>query len=355
MVVTTERRRSIEPNQRAARAARRSSVRATPLVGRDSIICNLRPVARAMLDFAAGTRPEGRWFMISRRAILAALLATFAPLASPSNHAHAQALPLPSPKGLISGLDLECYRTPGPELNVELTLRHLNPVLQALGLPPHQVKIKELAQTCVPVRKNNAMPGPLALPFIRHIDFACYRVEADPLPNPIPINLTHLNPVLANLPQHLVFLEHPAQLCLPVAKNGMLPPPEVLALVKFIDLECYQTDPQPHPQFTVGLTQLNPQLNVIPPHPMALDWQQRQLCVPVRKNAQFIPPPFLNLIQWIDLEKFPADPNVQIAPVSVQLQHLNPLFANLPWIPVVLQEAVGLLVPVAKNGAIPPD
>jgi hypothetical protein len=88
---------------------------------------------------------------------------------------------------------------------------------------------------------------------------------------------------------------------------------------------------------------------------MTLEWQQRQLCVPVRKNAQFIPPPFLNLIQWIDLEKFPADPNVQIAPVNVQLQHLNPLFANLPWIPVVLREAVGLLVPVAKNGVIPPN
>jgi hypothetical protein len=306
-----------------------------------------------MLDLAAGTRPEGRWFMISRRAILAALLATFGPLASQSNDAHAQALP--SPKALVSGLDLECYRTPGQALNVELTLTHLNPVLQALGLPQHKVKIKELAQTCVPVRKNNSMPGPLALSFIRHIDFACYRLEAEQFPNPIAINLTHLNPVLANLPQHNVFLEGPAQLCLPVAKNGVLPPPEVLALVQYIDLECYQTDPQPHPQFTVGLTQLNPQLNVIPPHPMTLDWQPRQLCVPVRKNAQFIPPPFLNVIRWIDLEKFSANPAVLIAPVNVQLQHLNPLFANLPWIPVVLHEAAALLVPVAKNGAIPPN
>jgi hypothetical protein len=291
--------------------------------------------------------------MFSQRAFIAALIAGLGALLSSSDPAHAQ--PLPTPKALVSGLDLECYRTPGPALDVELTLTHLNPVLRALGLPQHQVRIKELTQTCVPVRKNNAWPAPAALPFIRHIDFACYRVEAQPLPVPVPINLTHLNPVLANLPQHVVNLERPVQLCLPVAKNGQLPPQDVLALVRFIDLECYQTDPMPHPQFAVALSQLNPQLFMIPPHPMTLDWQPRQLCVPVRKNAQFIPPAYLDIIEWIDLEKFTADPTVQIAPVNVQLQHLNPIFANLPWVPVVLEFAVGLMVPVAKNGAIPPN
>jgi hypothetical protein len=129
----------------------------------------------------------------------------------------------------------------------------------------------------------------------------------------------------------------------------------VLAVAQFVDLECYDTDPGPHPQFAVGLSQLNPQLQNIQPHVMALNGEHRQLCVPVRKNAQFIPAPILNLIQWIDLEKFPAVQNVMIPPVAVQLQHLNPLFAGFPWIPVVLQEANSLLVPVAKNGQIPPN
>lgn len=292
--------------------------------------------------------------MISNRALLTALIGTLGTFALPLDEAHAQALP--TPRQLVSGLDLECYRTPGPALDIELTLSHLNPVLREIGLPAHQVRIKELVQTCVPVRKNNTFPAPAAFPFIRHIDFACYRLEAQPFPAPVPINLTHLNPVLANLPQHLVWLERPAQLCVPVAKNGILPPPEVLALVQFIDLECYQTDPLPHPQFAVGLTQLNPQLQqAIPPHPMTLVSEPRQLCVPVRKNAQFIPPAFLNIIQWIDLEKFAADPQVEIAPVSVALQHLNPLFAHLPQFQVILEHAVALMVPVAKNGAIPPN
>jgi hypothetical protein len=289
--------------------------------------------------------------MISQRTLTLALAATLAAFAAPTQ-ARAQALP--SPAALVGGLDLECYRTPGPALDIDVNLTHLNPVLLARGLQPHKVTIRELAQTCVPVLKNNASPLPGALPFERHIDFACYRVDAAPLPNPVPINLTHLNPVLANLPAHNITLERPAQLCLPVAKNGILPPPDVQAFVQYIDLECYEADPLPYPQFVVGLSQLNPQLQGIPPHPMTLDWMRRQLCVPVRKNAQPIPPAVLNILRWIDLEKFPANPVVTIAPVPLQLQHLNPLFANLPWVHVTLQEANALLVPVAKNGVFPP-
>src|SRR5262245_49530397 len=128
--------------------------------------------------------------MISQRAFIAALICGYGALLSSSNSAHAQQLP--TPKALVSGLDLECYRTPGPTMDFDLTLTHLNPVLRDLGLPAHQVRIKELVQTCVPVRKNNAWPVPAALPFIRHIDFACYRVEAEPFPAPVAINLTHL-------------------------------------------------------------------------------------------------------------------------------------------------------------------
>jgi hypothetical protein len=309
-------------------------------------------MAHAMLKPVAGHPPGRKVGMISQRLWIAALAGIVAPLALSSTTAHAQGLP--TPKGFVSHLDLECYRTPGPTLDKELMLTHLNPVLHDdLGLPQHRVKIKELAQTCVPVRKNDAKLPATAKQFIEHVDLACFRVEADPFPNEIPINLTHLNPELAGLPQHTVYLHRPAQLCLPVAKNGKLPPQEVLDLVQYVDLECYETRPLPHPMFSVLLTQLNPQLNVIPPHLMTLDSQPRQLCVPVRKNAQFIPEDKLDIIKWIDLEKFTANPVVQIAPVQVQLQQLNPLFVNLQWIPVILKEAVALMVPVAKNGHMP--
>jgi hypothetical protein len=292
--------------------------------------------------------------MISHRVWIAALAGIAAPLTLPLSSARAQALP--NPKPFVSGLDLECYRTPGPALNKEVLLSHLNPVLRdELHLPPHRVKITELAQTCVPVRKDAGQPGPAALPFIRQVDFACYRIEADPLPGEMSINLTHLNPVLQDmgLPQHTVFLRRPVQLCLPVAKNGKHPKEEILNLVQFLDLECYETRPIDPQTFSVTLTQLNPQLTGIPPHKMNLDSEPRQLCVPVRKNAQQIPDDVLGIVEWVDLEKFAANPSVQIQPVNVQLQHLNPLFTGLPSIGVVLQEAIALMVPVAKNGHMP--
>jgi hypothetical protein len=262
---------------------------------------------------------------------------------------------LPGPFAFVSGLDLECFATPGPALNIGVTLSHLNPVLQAMGLPAHNVVIRELRQTCVPVMKNGVPPPSTAIAALRHVDLACYRVDAAPLPTPVTLQLRHLNPVFANLPLHYVALAGPSQLCVPVAKNGVAPPPDVIDLVRYLDLECYRVDPlTAHPVFGAVLQQLNPQLTGIPAHNMALGTANRQLCVPVRKNNQVIPPASLNIIRWVDLEKFPASPAVNIAPKAITLSHLNPLFATLPRVPVTLATANALAVPVSKNGQTPP-
>jgi hypothetical protein len=171
----------------------------------------------------------------------------------------------------------------------------------------------------------------------------------------VTLSLKHLNPVFANLPQHYVSLIGPAQLCVPVGKNGVAPPPDVIDLVRYIDLECYRADPiTTHPTFSVMLQQLNPQLTGIPGHVMTLGPTNRQLCVPVRKNSQVIPAASLDIIKWIDLEKFQASPAVSIAPKYVVLDHLNPLFATLSRVPVTLQTANALMAPVSKNGQTPP-
>jgi hypothetical protein len=266
----------------------------------------------------------------------------------------AAALALPGPNQFVSGLDLECFDTPGPPLNMQLQLTQLNPVLLQLGLAPHVVVVGALVQTCVPVQKNGIPPAAAALPFIRQTDLACYKVNASPLLNPIPLTLKHLNPVLGNLPAHVDKLVQPSQLCLPVAKNGVVPTPDILKLVQFIDLECYDTSADNHPPFTVNLKQLNPQLANIPPHNLTLVSQPRQLCVPVQKNNQVIPPDVLAIVRWIDLEKFPASPPVGVPAMNVVLSHLNPLLTTLPRVSVVLQKANALMVPVSKNGVVPP-
>jgi hypothetical protein len=285
-------------------------------------------------------------------AFLAATAALLYPTGEPAAQPTTEALP--TPKDFVSGLDLECFATQGPALNLGIQLTHLNPVLLALGLPSHDGVIRELTETCVPVMKNGVSPSSTALPFIQHVDFACYRLESPALVNPPSITLAHLNPVLAQFPRHNVKLLQPDELCLPVMKNNVVPPAEVLDLVRYLDLECWNVAEDPHSVFTLALRQLNPQLVNIPQHNMTLDTSPRKLCVPVRKNQQVIPAASLNIIRWVDLERFTARPPVVINPVTVVLRHLNPLFTTLAPITVVLQTAQALMVPVSKNNNNPP-
>ena len=166
----------------------------------------------------------------------------------------ALAVALPGPNQFVSGLDLECFDTPGPALNINVQLSHLNPVLQGLGLPTHVATIRELQQTCVPVQKNGVPPQPAALPFIQNVDLACYRIDTGPI-NPVTLTLKHLNPVFANFPSHNVVLTQAVQLCLPVAKNNVIPTPDILRLIQFIDPQSVVIntihEPQPPPPPTV--------------------------------------------------------------------------------------------------------
>lgn len=292
----------------------------------------------------------------TRTLMLAGMAAGLAPapaLAEPPA-ADTDALALPPPKSFVGGLDLECFSTPGQALNLQVQLTHLNPVLRALGLPAHAVVIRELVQTCVPVAKNGVSPSADALPFIQHVDFACFRVDAAALQPTQTLTLAHLNPVLQQFPRHQLTMLAPSQLCLPVGKNGVSPPPEVRRVVSFLDLECYRSEVGAHPAFSVTLKQLNPQLGNIPAHQMNLVSTPRQLCVPVQKNQQQIPTDVLNLVQWVDVEQFASAQPIALPGVNVTLDHLNPLFSTLPRIPVTLKTAIGLMVPVSKNGQNPP-
>jgi hypothetical protein len=103
-----------------------------------------------------------------------------------------------------------------------------------------------------------------AHPELCYVDLACYRVEVAPLAKLMTLQLKHLNRVFSNLPLHYVALVGLSQLCVPVAKNGVAPPPAVIDLVRYIELECYRVDPiTAHPVFGAVLQQLNPQLTGI--------------------------------------------------------------------------------------------
>ncbi|GAB1818870.1 hypothetical protein [Herbidospora sp. RD11066] len=260
------------------------------------------------------------------------------------------AVALPTPKDLTAYLDLECYKTNQYQPPATtLTLRHLNPVLA--NLPIETVQLGPREQLCVPVAKNNQQPPSPALDFIRYIDLACYRISG--LNVGTGLVLSHLNPLFQGAARTQVTMTVPQQLCVPVIKNNVVPPSEVLAFVRHIDLKCYAITPNNPLGAQIGLRQLNPVLVPLIPNHAAQVTYARQLCVPVQKAGDVIPDSVLNIVRWIDLEKF--DINVAATPqVGLVIRHINPVLAGLPQEQVVLTGASQLALPVAKNGAFPP-
>jgi hypothetical protein len=281
-------------------------------------------------------------------ALFIALVAAIAAIVVPASRS--SALTLPGPLAFVSNLDLECWHTDAftPPFPPILT-HHLNPVLA--GLPDENVTLGPRQQLCAPVAKNGVIPPPGVIDFVKYVDLSCYQIQG--ISVNFPLTLSQLNPVLSKLPNENVTMTSPQQLCVPVIKNGNMPPTDVLALVKYIDLKCYAITPPVVPGTSLTLTQLDPVLATLPPQNVALQ-SSRQLCVPVQKDNQVIPSTVLNIVRWIDLEKFDLSTTTTIPAVTLTLTHINPLLAGLPPETAKLSGPLQLGVPVAKNGVIPP-
>lgn len=262
------------------------------------------------------------------------------------------ALDPPTPARFVANLDLECFRTSEytpPPLPAPIVLSHLNPVLA--DQPRWEIgRLGPRTQLCSPVAKNEVIPPKDVLEFVRYVDLSCYRIDGPRLQ--VPLVLSHLNPVLADLPRREVVMMAPETLCLPVLKNSAQPPAEVLELVRYLDLVCYSETPQVPMGRKLLLTQLNPELAVIPPTTVLVQ-ENRQLCVPVRKNDQQIPERVLEIVRWVDLETYAiAAPDLR--QIQLRLRHINPLLVELPPESATLLARETLAVPVAKNGKFPP-
>lgn len=267
----------------------------------------------------------------------------------------AAAQPLPTPGQFVRFLDLRCYDIPGqPPLGVPLTLTHLNPVLSTL--PPENVILHEPEDLCVPVRKNAQAIPPASFPFLQHADLKCYRIDGPPLN--INLQLSQLNPAIAALygANLNVWVREPQQLCVPVAKNGNFPPPDVLNLIRFLDIKCYRVDAPLIPDRSINLTHLNPLFAGTPAEATRIFGPTPiQLCVPVAKNNVFPNPAGVaNIIKFSDVLCYNLDgPALD---KDLTLNHLNPVLRNmgLPDEHVKVTTTKKLCVPVAKNGQFPP-
>jgi len=98
------------------------------------------------------------------------------------------------------------------------------------------------------------------LSIVEQIDLKCYKIRGEPLD--IVLQLDHLNPVLREmgLPPEVVRVMEPEHLCVPVAKNGQIPPDQILQIIQWLDLKCYRIEPAEPLNIDLRLDHLNPVL-----------------------------------------------------------------------------------------------
>ncbi|MFD9892614.1 hypothetical protein ACFWY9_24985 [Amycolatopsis sp. NPDC059027] len=293
-------------------------------------------------------RSAPRAFAATAAALLFAVLPGLGPTAT-------AAVPAPPPLPFVSQLDLFCQATdPYTPPPVSVSFKRLNPVLANLG--GDTVRLGTRDQLCVPVAKNGNIPPAGIVDFVRWVDLSCYRVQGRTVE--FPLRLSQLNPVVRKLGARDTegVIGTPEQLCVPVAKNGKIPPPDVLRFVQHIDLVCYSLKPQDPLGIPLTLSHLNPLLAGLPKFDVRVT-EARDLCVPVLKSGDEVPGDVLNTVRWVDLEKFDVvgGPNPGPAVLTLKLTHLNPVLAKLPVETAKVAGRGQLALPVAKNGLVPPE
>ncbi|HKI03761.1 MAG TPA: hypothetical protein VKK31_17405 [Thermoanaerobaculia bacterium] len=200
---------------------------------------------------------------------------------------------------------------------------------------------------------GQALPTPGA--FVRNLDVRCYRIPNLPAAG-VPLQLAHLNPVLVNmgLPVENVVLGAPQDFCVPVFKNTIAPPANVLPFIRFVDWKCYGITGPPL-NLPLMLNQLNPVIaNLLGPATNVIVREPQQLCVPVYKNNAVPPAAVAQLVRFLDVKCYRVDSQPIPSGLSVTLSHLNPLITVPPETVGFLAPPHQLCVPVKKNNLTPP-
>jgi hypothetical protein len=138
------------------------------------------------------------------------------------------------------------------------------------------------------VTKNNVVPPPEVSRLVSSIGLKCYS-ETPSVPMNRSLSLSHLSPVLASLPAHSANVTYNRQICVPVQINNQVIPPDLLNVVRWINLESYDIATPPLPaSLTVILRHLNPAVTTLPAESASLTSAQ-QMMLPVALN-NLIPP-----------------------------------------------------------------
>jgi len=264
------------------------------------------------------------------------------------------------PPDAVMFTDLSCHRLDEqlPPLDAHLFLQHLNPLIAGAI---EEVDVLQPRQLCTPVRKNSQEIPPHIIDFISYLDLKCYQVQGHGVFSDVAMILNHLNPLFSTWAPEFVQFYDLTQLCVPVNKlqDGVIPQPipdGVIDFVSNVDLACYRVFDQNYPIYQLRLTDLNPMFTFGPTS--VTMYNAREFCLPVQKSfdpTSFnpLPPDVLDAVSQIDLLKYDIFGDRPDYNYFLGLRHLNPVLAGFPDEQVLMHEQQQLMVPVAKNWAVP--
>jgi hypothetical protein len=149
-----------------------------------------------------------------------------------------------------------------------------------------------------------------------------------------------------------------ALLAIPIAAAAQthLPlPASPRRFVDNLDVRCYLTPNQPAINVPLRLDHLNPVFQQMGlPYENVVLGAPQDLCVPVQKNNQLVPPDTLPYIQYVDWKCYAiTGPSIDR---PLHIDHLNPVIAQMigPSDDIIVREPQQLCVPVQKNNYVPP-
>lgn len=125
---------------------------------------------------------------------------------------------------LVQHLSFECFNTTTtPSLNVNgLTLDHLSPLLIDVGAPGEQVNVTQPQSVCVPVLDNSRAIPDTVRDSVKGVILRKHTVVAPAgqslSPLVVDLKISHLNPLLAGMPEFSISSMTPQHLMLPLAR-----------------------------------------------------------------------------------------------------------------------------------------
>jgi hypothetical protein len=147
-------------------------------------------------------------------------------------------------------------------------------------------------------------------------------------------------------------------LAVPASLAGQPPPFSPRHFLSNLDLRCYTIPNQPPANLPLRLDHLNPVFlqfqPPLPPENVTL-FEPQDLCVPVQKENNVVPPDVLPYIQFVDWKCYRiAGPSID---KPIHIDHLNPVIAAMigPSDDIIVRDPQQLCVPVQKNNSVPPS